>query len=297
MKTNNNFTILIVDDEKINIELAGSYLKEEGYKLTYALHAKGALELLHKRKIDLILLDINMPGVDGFEMCKILKEDPETKSIPIIFLTAQTDIEYISKAFEVGGADYLTKPFKGAELKARVKIQLECIAYLEEIQHKQAKLAQLTITDNLTKLHSALYFDSQIKLLQQDQQLFWIMYIKIDRFDKINELYGFHGANKVLRQFGKIIQTHAFSNALVARLYGASFGILLKGYDQELVVKLYKRLYKEIENDPDIGGRVNISTLCYRIDGAKITLPQIYKNLYTKMAQLQESANAKVLVI
>jgi len=105
MKTNNNFHILIVDDEKLNIELASVYLKEEGYKLSFALGAKSAFELLYAKDIDLILLDINMPKMDGFEVCTILKKDKATQDIPIIFLTAQTDIAYITKAFEIGGAD------------------------------------------------------------------------------------------------------------------------------------------------------------------------------------------------
>jgi len=297
MKTNNNFHILIVDDEKLNIELASVYLKEEGYKLSFALSAKSAFELLYKKEIDLILLDINMPKMDGFEMSRMLKKDKATKDIPIIFLTAQTDIEYITKAFEVGGADYLSKPFKGAELKARVKTQLECVAYLQEIQHKQAKLAQLTITDNLTKLKNALYFDSQIKTFQDKKENFWVLYIKINRFEKLNELYGFHGANKILRRFGKILQSSAFGNAVVARLYGASFGILLKDYEKELIVKLYKQIQKDIDEDKDIGTRVSISTVCYNIKGDALSLPLIYKNIYTKISLLQEGNNTKVVFI
>jgi diguanylate cyclase (GGDEF)-like protein len=295
MKTNNNFHILIVDDEKLNIELASVYLKEEGYKLSFALGAKSAFELLYAKNIDLILLDINMPKMDGFEVCTILKKDKATQDIPIIFLTAQTDIAYITKAFEVGGADYLSKPFKGAELKARVKTQLECVAYLQEIRHKQSKLAQLTITDNLTKLKNALYFDSQIKLFQERKEPFWILYIKIDRFEKLNELYGFYGANKILRRFGKVLQISSFSNGITARLYGASFGILLKDYDKELIVKLYKEIQKNITQDKDIGSRVTISTLCYNIKGDALSLPLLYKNIYTKISLLEQSNNTKVV--
>jgi len=295
MKTNNNFHILIVDDEKLNIELAAVYLKEEGYKLSFALNAFSAFELLSKNTIDLILLDINMPKMDGFEMCSLLKQELQTKTIPVIFLTAQTDIEYISKAFEVGGVDYLSKPFKGAELKARVKTQLECVAYLQEIQHKQAKLAQLTVTDNLTKLKNNLYFDSQIRTFQERGEAFWVLYIKIDKFDKLNELYGFYGANKILRHFGKILEKSVFSNAIVARLYGASFGVLVKNYEKELIVKLYKQIQNDIQNDKNLRERVRTLTVCYYIKGDALSIPLLYKNIYTKMSLLQESSNTKVL--
>ena len=139
MKTNNNFRILIVDDEKINIELVAAYLKEEGYQLSYATNAVSAIESVMNKDINLILLEINMPGKNGFDVCKILKSDDKTKDIPIIFLTGETDIDSIICAFEVGGVDYITKPFNGVELKARVKTHLQNVAYLEEIKHKQSK--------------------------------------------------------------------------------------------------------------------------------------------------------------
>ena len=147
MRTNNNFHVLIVDDEKFNIELVAVYLKEEKYQLSFALNAKGAIEQVMKSDINLILLDINMPGKDGFEVCEMLKADYKTRDIPVIFLTAQTDIEYISRAFEVGGVDYISKPFNGAELKARVKTHLQNVAYLEYIKDRQTKLAQISVTD------------------------------------------------------------------------------------------------------------------------------------------------------
>jgi len=297
MKTNNNFHILIVDDEKLNIELAAVYLKEEGYKLSFALNAQSAFEFLSKQEVNLILLDINMPKMDGFKMCELLKKDSKTKDIPVIFLTAQTDIEYISKAFEVGGVDYLSKPFKGAELKARVKTQLERLAYMEEIKHKQAKLAQLTVTDNLTKLKNSLYFDSQIKTFQERGDSFWVVYMKIDKFDKLNELYGFYGANKILRLFGKVLEKNSFSNSIVARLYGSSFGVLVKDYEKELIVKFYKKVQASVAENKEIGERIKFLTVCYHIQDSSLSTPLIYKNIYTKMAFLHLSNNAKIAFI
>ena len=121
MKTNNNFNILIVDDEKFNIELAAIYLKEEGYQLFFAMNAEVVMQNIATKNIDLILLDINMPGKDGFEVCRILKSETKTKDIPVIFLTSKTDIDSISRAFKVGGVDYINKPFNSIELLARVR--------------------------------------------------------------------------------------------------------------------------------------------------------------------------------
>ncbi len=120
-----NFNVLIVDDVVDNIQVAMNVLKEENYNLTFALSGEEALELIKENKFDLILLDIMMPGLDGFEVCEILKESSVTKDIPVIFLTAKTNIESISKAFEIGAVDYLIKPFNPDELLARVKNHLE----------------------------------------------------------------------------------------------------------------------------------------------------------------------------
>jgi len=121
----NNFNVLIVDDVVENIQVVMNVLKEENYNLSFALNGEEALSLVKETDFDLILLDIMMPVMDGFEVCKNLKNDDFTKGIPIIFLTAKTDIESISQGFELGAVDYVTKPFNPDELIARVHTHLE----------------------------------------------------------------------------------------------------------------------------------------------------------------------------
>jgi len=117
--------VLIVDDVTKNIQLVASFLKQAGYDINFALNGKDALKHIKREKFDLILLDIMMPEMDGLEVCQKIKADPISKDTPVIFLTAKTDVESISTAFEVGGVDYITKPFNRAELLARVKTHLE----------------------------------------------------------------------------------------------------------------------------------------------------------------------------
>ncbi len=114
--------ILIVDDMPKNIQMAMNMLKNEGHHMFYAKSAKMALKLILKHKIDIILLDIMMPEMDGFEMCKILKSDKETANIPVIFLSGRDSSCDIQKAYEVGGVDYIVKPFIDIELKTKVSI-------------------------------------------------------------------------------------------------------------------------------------------------------------------------------
>lgn len=296
MKTNNNFHILIVDDEKFNIELAAVYLKEEDYKISFATNAKSAIESVLKNEISLILLDINMPGTDGFEVCRMLKEDPKTKDIPIIFLTAQTDIEYISRAFEVGGVDYITKPFNGAELKIRVRTHLQNLAYLEEIKHKQSKLAQLTITDPLTKLYNTLYFDQRLKANQAADERFWFVYIKLNRFEKVNNLYGFFKANKIIRIFAKLLQKSAPKNAFIAKLHGVSFAILLKDYDLKTMKDLYDALTIGLANEKEIAKAVSFSIVFYNVKENSESIPILYKKMQSSIERITQSGDKYLFI-
>ena len=108
-------TILIVDDTDTNIHVLMELLDDK-YDILASLNGYDALEIINEEHIDLILLDIMMPLIDGYEVCKKLKENPKTKDIPIIFITAKTDEDSIAKAYEVGGVDYITKPFKAREV-------------------------------------------------------------------------------------------------------------------------------------------------------------------------------------
>jgi len=295
MKTNNNFRILIVDDEMLNIELASVYLKEAGYKVSFATNAQGTIKGVESKKIDLILLDINMPDKNGFDICEILKKDSKTKDIPIIFLTAQKDIKYISRAFEVGGIDYINKPFNGVELKARVKTHLQNVAYLEEIKHKQSKLAQLSVTDSLTKLYNSLYFDSKITQYQNSGKKFWIIFIQLNNFEKINQFYGFHPANKIIRLFAKIIEKESLSNAIIARLYGTNFGIILNDYEQKTIEKNYNSISKSFLKNKELSKIVNFSTVLLHITGFT-PIATIYKKVQHTTIKDKNNHKSYVLI-
>ena len=117
-------TVLLVDDAPSNIQTANSILKDI-YKIRIATNGVQALELVkHAPYPDLILLDVMMPGMDGYEVCARLKADPETRDIPVIFLTGQTEIEDETRGFDVGAVDYIHKPFSPAVVKARVHTHL-----------------------------------------------------------------------------------------------------------------------------------------------------------------------------
>jgi signal transduction histidine kinase len=146
-KNNPNSMILIVDDKKENLQVLGSILMQEKYQLSVAKNGLEALKIVSGVKPDLILLDIMMPELDGFETCKRLKASPETRDIPIIFLTAKIEPEDIVKGFELGAVDYITKPFNAKELLVRVNTHLE----LKHAHEKIRKSEQLLREANMAK--------------------------------------------------------------------------------------------------------------------------------------------------
>ncbi len=125
MKTFKKPLILVVDDEPKNLQVIGKFLHDKEYNVSIAQNGKSALSFVDNELPDLILLDIEMPELDGYNVCKILKASEKTNKIPIIFLTAKASSEDIIKGFEFGASDYLTKPFQSLELLARVKVQIE----------------------------------------------------------------------------------------------------------------------------------------------------------------------------
>ncbi|HLO58899.1 MAG TPA: hybrid sensor histidine kinase/response regulator [Bacteroidales bacterium] len=133
----NEQSILIVDDVPKNIQLLGSILKEEAYDLEFATSGKEALEWLDSKQFDLVLLDIMMPEMDGFEVCRRIKENPLTREVSVIFLTAKADFQSIIQGFESGAVDYITKPYNRKELLIRVKTHLT-------LQQQRKQLEQST---------------------------------------------------------------------------------------------------------------------------------------------------------
>ncbi len=129
-----NDRILIVDDTLENIQVLGIILKERNYQINVAQDGPTALELVEKTKPDLILLDIVMPGMDGYEVCEKLKEDSDTSEIPVVFLTAKADTDSVVNGFNVGAVDYIIKPFRKAELLARVSTHLDLRRSKKDLQ-------------------------------------------------------------------------------------------------------------------------------------------------------------------
>lgn len=149
--------ILVVDDEDRNLQLLGSSLSRAGYQVVFASSGREALDAVKAEPPDIILLDVMMPGMDGIEVCRRLKDNPETQAIPVIFITARTSAEDIVRGFEVGGQDYIAKPFKSAEMLARVRTHLQLKKSRERVERSKAKVEE--VNGNQRRFFSILSHD------------------------------------------------------------------------------------------------------------------------------------------
>ncbi len=134
--------ILIVDDVSKNIQLLGNILRNMNYQISFATNGEQALLMINDVNPDLILLDIMMPGMDGYEVCKRLKNNPRSAEIPVIFLTAKTETEDVVKGFQMGAVDFVSKPFNSSELLARVNTHVELRNAKKELQNYAGQLKE-----------------------------------------------------------------------------------------------------------------------------------------------------------
>lgn len=163
--------ILIVDDVSKNIQILGNILSLKKFQIAYAQSGQQALDICKTQDFDLILLDIMMPGMDGYEVCKRFKKNPSTSEIPIIFLTAKADMDSIIKGFDMGGQDYITKPFNAAELMARVDNHL-----LIKRQREQLKLMNNHLEDLVKERTQELEIaNRQLSILDQAKSNFLLI--------------------------------------------------------------------------------------------------------------------------
>lgn len=200
--------ILIVDDTPRNLQLLAEILYDEGFEIGVAESGFAALEYLDEIKPDIILLDIMMPGMDGFETNKKIKEMPECADIPIIYLTAKTDTESTVKAFKSGAADYVTKPFNASELIARVRTHLE-------LQSKKNELAEMNI--GLEKLVEA----KTEELRKANKQLSELdttksYFIGLMAHELNTPLTGIIGGTNIIKEMSNDPDTREFADLVLA---------------------------------------------------------------------------------
>ncbi len=235
--------ILIVDDSATNLKLLAELLNKD-YSVKVAKNGEQALELAQSQP-DLILLDIIMPGISGYEVCRRLKNNPVTQNIPIIFITGKTDTDDEEKGLNLGAVDYITKPIRPAIVLARVKTQIT-------LRKQYQQLRYLAMHDQLTGLFNRHYLErvAQDKMARSKRHKtpMSLIIMDIDHFKKVNDYYGHPGGDKVLVEFAQVIQHHCRTEDVPARIGGEEFVILLDHCDYQQALRKAENLRSVIEN-------------------------------------------------
>jgi diguanylate cyclase (GGDEF)-like protein len=221
--------ILVVDDSVNNLDILVELLAD--YDVIDTTSGVEAIEILEEERVDLILLDIMMPDMNGFEVCKVLKSDPLTKDIPIIFITSKTDERSIEEAYDIGGIDYITKPFKSKELLAKVNRELQLKKLITELKNSKDEMEILASTDHLTKLYNRRYFlsiaEHSFKISKRDLDNLSIFMLDIDKFKSVNDTYGHQIGDDVLIIVANILKNNIRESDIVCRFGGEEFIVLL----------------------------------------------------------------------
>lgn len=216
MSSDSQTRILVVDDEPANIELAANIF-EHDYEMLFAMNGEKALEIAAAAAPDLILLDVMLHGMNGFEVCSRLKADPLTRDIPVIFVTGLGDTAAETKGLELGAMDYITKPINPPVVRMRVRNQIE-------LKQARDQLARLATTDDLTGLANRRRFDEVLAMeharhVRSGAKLALIM-LDIDHFKLFNDAYGHVRGDDCLRAVAKVLKTALHRATDLAARYG-----------------------------------------------------------------------------
>jgi diguanylate cyclase (GGDEF)-like protein len=237
-------TLLVVDDENVNLKVLNHILGNE-YTIYTAKNGTSAIEKTKEYKPDLILLDIIMPGMDGYQTLNAIRENEEIKKIPVIFITGLDSDEDEEKGLSLGAADYITKPFSAAIVKLRVQHQIRIINQLRTIE-------RLSLIDQLTNIPNRRCFDQRLqiewKMAIREKAPISLLMIDIDNFKNVNDTYGHQQGDKILQMVAKTF-TKAFRRPadFAARWGGEEFIILLPNTHREGAMEIAEKIRDDIE--------------------------------------------------
>ncbi|MFC1853684.1 GGDEF domain-containing protein [candidate division CSSED10-310 bacterium] len=251
--TDNDMKILFVEDDKFVINVVKALLEDEGYTVYVAKDGIEALNILEEIVPHLILCDIMMPKLNGFEFRNFIMNDPDLKLVPFIFLTALSDTEDRIRGFKLDADDYITKPFEEEDLIARVQTKLK----------KFRQYQDLIAIDSLTGLLSRRYIMNQLKKETERVKRYnakcSIVMVDIDTFKEINDNYGHDVGDMVLTLLGHAFQNNIRETDFAGRYGGEEFLIIMPGVDKQACLAATNRLKKTISDLPISDYKIHIT--------------------------------------
>jgi diguanylate cyclase (GGDEF)-like protein len=252
LTTNRPLGVLVVEDDREIREMVTMMVKSMGYMALTAVNGKDALGRLREHPVDIVLLDLMMPEMDGFEFCQKVREDADLRDLHIIITSARDALEDKVRGLELGAADYLTKPFSLTELQARIKVGERIVRYQKALREQQQQLEHLAREDALTGLANRRRFEERAyeELLRAGryQHPLSVLLADLDHFKTINDTYGHSYGDTVLKEVGQTFFRHCRSSDLCARYGGEEFAILLPETRLEEAQLVAERLCAAVRN-------------------------------------------------
>jgi diguanylate cyclase (GGDEF)-like protein len=254
-----NTKILLVEDDKIQAEVTTEFLKSMGHEVVLAENGKSAIKIAKADHVDLILLDRVLPDITGGEVCRWLKLNQDTKSIPIIMLTVKSSTMEKVEGLKAGADDYLPKPYNEVELNARIYACLRTKALQDELKDKNRELEEvlsrvevLAVTDPLTELFNRRHFEvvmeKEFNRTKRYKSPSSCLMIDVDNFKSVNDEYGHRTGDAVLKELAVIIKNCLRKVDTVARWGGEEFVVLLPGTGKMSALQAGSRILKAISD-------------------------------------------------
>lgn len=235
--------VLIIDDDPDALEVAKARLSKEDLDIACAQGGLPGLKAARNEEPDLILLDLDMPDISGFDVCRSLKADPELCMIPVLFLSGSTTPEDKIAGLDLGAVDYVTKPFDAFELRARVRAALRT-KHLQDMLFEHAHIDPLTGLPNRRALMERLQ-QEWARIERHCGQLSFVM-ADIDEFKSINDRLGHQAGDKILQQVAGVLAAQCRESDLPARFGGDELAIVIPGEDAAAAKHLAERCRREI---------------------------------------------------
>ncbi len=284
--------ILIIDDNPSNIDFLLGLLTE--YDISAAVDGERALDQIAQEVPDLILLDVSMPGMDGYEVCSIIKSDPKTKDIPVLFLSANTDAESIVKGFDVGGVDYITKPYRPREVLARVETHLKLKRVMDDLE-RMANEDPLTGIANRRR-----FFEKANRLftkVRSESLPLYLFAVDIDKFKEINDTFGHDVGDEVIKLFVEIVKGELGKDDCFSRFGGDEFVIMMMRMNQEKALDVVKRIQNKISEKHfildylvDFSVSIGIAKVEYFDENIDALIKRADKSLYKEKRSKRDSS-------
>lgn len=284
--------ILIVDDVPANIQTLADVLKDK-YRIKVVTDGYRCLELARQEpQPDLILLDIEMPGISGFEVCKQLKKDALTQHIPVIFVTANDQEEDEEKGLHIGAVDYITKPIRPVIVAARVDTHIT-------LKIQRDLLTRMATHDQLTGLYNRHFLmetaSKKIAYAQRHHSSISLLILDIDHFKKTNDNYGHPFGDRVLQEIGALLKKFSRMEDIVTRFGGEEFVILFDACPLQNALDKAEQLREQIAQLKPDGHKITVSIGLTEITSEQDSLEQMIKRADQALYQAKKQGRNRVI--